>query len=549
MAARLSIADKYAKDVVNGKLAAPLYIIKACERYFAELKTQNTKDFPYYFDKEVAEAYIGFIQLARLTKGEWARKHLELQPFQNFMLWNIFGWRTKENKRRFTEVTYHVPKKNAKTELAAVIALACALLDNEYSGQIYMAATAQHQARLCFDTAKTMVKLTPEFAKHFQLLANSIYYKKLNTAIKAISSEAGGIEGAGSSCVIFDEEHEQLTNQLRDNLITGMAARSQPLFISISTAGNDRSRPYYQHIVNCKAVLNGISSDPRHFMMIYCPDENDEWNDPKVWEKVNPMFGISVKKEFIENQYIQAVNSPSKQQSFKTKHLNITSDALSVWIPHETWMRGNQDIKIEGYYGRECWCGLDLASHMDFTALAILIPDGDKFVLFHKFWIPEIMDKRTDADKQKFRNWSKMGFITLTDGNVTDYDVVENDILELAKNFNIKKCGYDDSNASQLVTNLQNEAVTMEVFSQGMKSMSPNIKSFEKLVAEDKIIHPGNSVMSWMMGNALIIRDGNDNIRVDRGKSTDKVDGVLATMDALGVYSRDMANEEQYFIG
>ena len=543
---KLSIYDQYAHDVISGKKLSCKWEKLACERYFSDLKSQKE----FYFDAEQAEIRIKFIQLLSFSKKEWAGKPFLLEPWEQFIIANIFGWRkVKDGSRRFEDATINIPKKNGKTELAAAIAITVSYVDQMVNGEVYMAATAREQAGICLKAAKDMIKFSGHVKPVFEILAHHIVVKGTGTFIKAVSSEASTAEGKGASCVILDEEHEQKTNLLRDNLKSGMAASANPLFISISTAGTNRTSPYYTHIKICKEILEKIKTDENHFIIIYGADEDDNWEDEKVWIKANPNYGISVKKDFLRKQHTNTVNEPSTQPNFKTKHLNIWTDTYTTWIAHEIWMKGKRDIKIEDYYGRECWCGLDLASSMDFTALSILFPENDGYTLFYKFWIPEVMaGKRSEADKLHFNSWSKQGFITLTDGNVTDYDIVQRDIVELSSKFNIKKIGYDDKNASQLVTNLMNNSVEMEVFSQNMQSMSPNIKDFERKVHDFKVNHDGNPVMSWMLGNALLVRDGNDNKRIDRGKSTDKVDGVLATLDALGVYNRDMATYEQYIV-
>lgn len=543
---QLSKYNQYATDVISGKKPSCKWERLACERYFNDIK--NSKEF--YFDTQQAEIRINFIQLLSFSKKEWAGKPFLLEPWEQFIIANIFGWRkVKDGTRRFEDATINIPKKNGKTELAAAIAITVSYVDKMINGEVYMAATAREQAGICLKAAKDMIKLSAAVNPVFEVLAHHIVVKGTGTFIKAVSSEASTAEGKGASCVILDEEHEQKTNLLRDNLKSGMAASANPLFISISTAGTNRTSPYYAHIKTCKEILEGVKSDENHFIIIYGTDENDNWEDPEVWVKANPNYNISVKGDFLKKQHVNTINEPSTQPNFKTKHLNIWTDTYTTWIAHEIWMKGAQEINIEDYYGRECWCGLDLASSMDFTALSILIPDGDKFILFWKFWIPEVMaEKRSVADKLKFTEWARNGFITLTEGNVTDYDIVQRDIIELNDNMSITKIGYDEHNASQLVTNLTNNNVLMEPFSQSMMNMSAPIKEFERTVMVNGIIHDGNPVMAWMLSNVLIKRDGNDNKRIDRGSSTDKVDGAVATIDALGVYRRDIMNGDVYFI-
>lgn len=535
--------EKYINDILSGKVNHGEWIKTICQQHVSDL--ENSKD--WYFDKKEAEKYINFIQLLSLTKGEWAGKDFLLEDWQAFIVELMCGWKSKETGyRRYTEVTINIPKKNGKTEFAAAIALAVSLLDKEHGGQIYMAATARDQASLCFQTAKDMVKFKPQlFNKYFQPMANAIFVKSLSATIKAISSEASTAEGKGASCVIFDEEHEQKDNQLRDNLRSGMAARSQPLFISISTAGVDKSKPYFNHLEKCKNILNGHAKNERHLIVIYAAPEKMDWENPDIWKIANPNYGVSVKPDFLQSQYIDAKNDPSRQPVFITKHLNIWADSASTWVDSKVWKALGHGLSIEDFEGEECYLGLDLGETGDFSALAIMFIKNDNFYVFMKFWIPEVMaGKRTKSDSLRFTEWARQGYITLTDGNSTDFTRIEDDIVRLSSRFVINSLAYDAAYASMLVTRLINEwGVNCKPFKQGITSVAGPTKQLHEMILKGELLHDNNPVMNWMVGNVMVwTDDANGNCKIHKGKSKNKVDGPTALVNAIGDYMIDYSN-------
>jgi phage terminase large subunit-like protein len=535
--------EKYINDILSGKVNHGKWIKLAVEMHLKDLEGSDE----WYFDKKEAARYCKFIQLLSLTKGEWAGKDFLLEDWQAFIIELVFGWKSNETGfRRYTEVTINIPKKNGKTEFAAAIADAVSILDDEHGGQIYMAATARDQASLCFQTAKDMLKFKPQiFDKHFKLMANSIFIPKLSASIKAISSEASTAEGKGASCVIYDEEHEQKDNQLRDNLRSGMAARRQPLFISISTAGVDKSKPYFKHIEKSKNILEGHAVNDRHLVIIYAAPENADWEQEETWKIANPNYGVSVKKDFLRTQAQEAKNEPSKQPVFITKHLNIWADSASTWIDSKTWQALDHKLKLSDFEGEDCYLGLDLGTTGDFSALAILFEKDGKYYTFYKFWIPEMMaGKRTKADGLKFKDWARSGFIKLTEGNSTDFTEIEEDIARLSSRFNIVSLSYDSAFASMLITRLINEwGINCRPFKQAITSTAAPTKQLNEWILKGELLHENNPVMNWMLGNVQIwTDDANGNYKVHKGKSRNKVDGVTALVNAIGDYLIDYSN-------
>jgi phage terminase large subunit-like protein len=538
-------AQRYINNILSDKVNHGKWIKRLCEWHQREL-TESTR---YMYDQAQADKYVKFIELLEFTQGKWAGNKFLLEDWQAFFISMMFGWIDKQTGlRRFKQVTLNVPKKNGKTELGAAIALACSYLDKDERGQIFMAATTQDQAAICFNAAKAILNRVSGLGSRYTIRQHRVIVNKNQTYIRYISSEAGATEGKGASVVIFDEEHLQVTNELRDNLKSGMGAREQPLFISISTAGTDKTGPYYQHIKTCKKILDGVIEDDTHLVLIYeAPEINGkvDWENPEVWKIANPNWAISVLEDNFWADYIEAKNEPAKQPNFITKKLNIWADSASTWIDSKVWSALGHNLILEDFEGEDCYLGLDLGETGDFSALAIVFNRDGKFYVFMRFWIPEIMaGKRTKADSLKFNEWARMGFIRLTDGNSTDFTMIEEDIARLSSRFNIISLAYDAAYASMLVTRLINEwGVNCRPFKQGITSVAGPTKQMHEMILKSELLHDNNPVMNWMIANVMVwTDDANGNYKIHKGKSKNKVDGPTALVNAIGDYMIDYSN-------
>lgn len=545
----LTRADKYRDDILGGKTYHGDYILRLVENL--EKDRQNSA-FRWVYRNEIAEKYIRFIEKIKFTEGDKTGQLITLEHWQVYFIANLFGWvdRNDHTKRRFVESTLEIPRKNGKTTLAAVISLACAYLDGEARGQIYMAATAQKQARLCFETAWHSVMATEGLKARIKVSAHNLLVKSNNTFIRYISSEAGAIEGTNPSCVVFDEEHLQTTNELRDALRLGMGARKNPLFLSISTAGVDKNLPYYTHINNCKKILNNLIQNERHLVVIYEPKEGADWRDRATWMQANPNFGVSIDPELFEQDYLEANAEPSKQPGFITKRLNIWADSAKTWIDSKKWASLGQKLDLKEFEDRDAYIGLDLGSTGDFSALAILIPNEtrDKFHLFMRFYIPEHMaEKRSRADMLNFKQWWRECAIKLTEGDATDYNVIKQDILELHTKLKCKPIAYDKAYASMFMIQLYNEhGIEVESFSQSVGNVSGPTKQFYEWIMNGQLTHDNNPVMAWMISNVEVYQDdANANYKIHKGKSKNKVDGPCAAVNAIGRMLEDFNNNPQ----
>jgi len=352
--------------------------------------------------------------------------------------------------------------------------------------------------------------------------------------MKALSSDSSTQDGLNPHGVVVDEYHAWKSDELFNVLDSAMGARTDPFMEIITTAGFNRTSPCYRYRNVAIKVLEGTLVQDDMFPTIFTLDDNDDWENPDVWRKANPNLGVSLRMEYMEDRYKAAKNNPSKLYEFKTKNLNLWVDSAEVWIPDTEWMAC--DFGEEDLTALDCFGGLDLSSTRDLSAFALCFqkPDGTDAYLWY-FWMPEDnIRERVTNDRVPYDLWIQQGYIRTTPGNVTDYDFIQADILELYAKFKIKSIAFDRWNSSQLVINMMSEGVDMVPFGQGFGSMGAPTKEFERMTFTKKINHMGNPVMRWMISNVAIQRDPAGNIKIDKAKASEKVDGAVAAVMAKG---------------
>lgn len=528
-------AEQYAADVRDGKVVACQYIRKAVERYYRDLN--NAYEKGWVFSRKDAERGIRMMEKLPHTKGKWAGKPLILEPWQQFILWQLEGWRmASTGKRRFIEAYVEVPRKNAKTTLAAGISIVHGYGDNELSAETYYAATQRDQARICFDMAKKMVERS-DLREYSTITQNAFCYDKLGSTHKPVSSEAGNIEGTSPSCAIVDEYHMHKTDEVLESLALGMGAREQPLLFIITTAGLSKAVPCYRHRQTMINVLNGVLEADRTLIIIYTLDHVSEVDNPALWHKANPNLGVSVDVSWLEGQVEKMRNDASKVAHVMTKCFNVWVDAPTVWIPDSEWSEIESVVPIEELAGCECVAALDLASVNDYTVLVLMFNERGRYQFLWRFYIPE--DKyrqRYDLQRENANidAWVREGYITVTDGNVTDYEYIIRDIAELAQRYNITVIAYDPWNASSIAPKLVEQGAKLEPFTQTIGNYAMPTKEFERIVGLGIVDHYDNPVARWMLSNVVIRKDVNGNRRPDKAKSSEKIDGIVAAIMALG---------------
>ncbi len=546
-------AEKYIAGVKAGRVVTCKWTRLAVMRHLSDLKRVGKKDFPYHFDPEPAKRAIDFIQLLEHTKGEFANKalhndiRLKLEPWQQFLIWEMEGWRNKDGFRRFTRAYIEVARKNGKTSLAAALANYHFFADSprEVGPEIYFAATKQQQAALAWEEAERQILRNPMLNGIAQTYKSKkhIVVPKTAAVMRPLGRDSKTEDGLNPSFAVIDEYHAHPDAGLIDVIESGMGARKQPLVVIITTAGTNYTGPCIEEHEHLKKMLEGaIPAVDNFFGIIYTLDENDDWKDPKVWIKANPNLGVSVDKARLAEQVNLAASSTTKITNIKTKRLNIWCNSVLGWIDFDNWEKcGKEKYSEKDLMGRVCYGAMDLSSTQDITALCLSFPpleDGEPFKHIYRFYIPEeLISEKEELDKVPYSAWIDEGLIIGTPGNVIDYDWIEQDILNLAAQYEIKEFCFDPFHAQEIVNHLTDAGIIMIPIQQGYRMISPMCDSFEKRVLSREMAHGNNPVMRWMISCVEVKSDRQGNImpmKPRRGSSGKRIDGVVANVMALG---------------
>ena len=541
-------AEMYAEDVRSGKIIACHWVKQAVERYYSDL--DQALDKGWVFSRQHAERAINFVEHLRYVDGVKAGEYLVLEGWELFIMWNLFGWYMADKKtRRFTECYIEVARKNGKSTLASSLALVMLFADKEIGAQVYSAATTRDQARICFKGAQDMVRHS-DLKKYAVTTRDAIVYEPLGASYKPLSSEARNLDGWSPHCVVLDEFHAHRDNSVYQVLRTGMGARRHPLMLIITTAGLDTSVPCYAYRKVMCQVLDGSIVADRNFAIIYTLDDVAEVDDPAMWAKANPCLGVSLREDWLREQYDTMKRDPSQIVSIMTKNFNIWMDAPTVWIPDAAWSGVESVVPIEELAGQQCIGAFDLAAVNDYTALCLKFNVNGRHQFLWRFYIPE--DKyRNRAEMQRenanIEEWVRKGYITVTPGNVTDYDYIIRDIAELGEQYVITAMAYDPWNSLSIVPKLVEQGVNMQPFTQTISNYAMPTKEFERIVHMGIVDHYDNPVARWMLSNVVIREDVNGNKRPDKRKSSEKIDGIVAAIMALGQSMSDKITEQHIY--
>ena len=492
------------------------------------------------YDKKKADFAVEFIQNLRHTKGIWSGKPFTLLPWQEQIIRDVFGVVKENGYRQFNTAYIEVPKKNGKSELAAAVALLLCCGDREERAEVYGCAADRQQASIVFEVAADMVRMCPALNKRVKILASQkrIVFLPTNSFYQVLSAEAYSKHGFNIHGVVFDELHTQPNRQLFDVMTKGSGdARMQPLYFLITTAGTDTHSICYETHQKAKDILEGRKIDPTFYPVIYGADESEDWTDPKVWKKANPSLGETIGIDKVRDACNSAKQNPGEENSFRQLRLNQWVKQAVRWMPMIAWDKCAFNVDPEELEGRVCYGGLDLSSTTDITAFVLVFPpldDEDTFKVLPYFWLPEDnVTLRVNRDHVPYDLWVRQDLVETTEGNVVHYAEIERFITKLGEKYNIREIAYDRWGATMLVQQLEGEGFTVVPFGQGFKDMSPPTKELMKLVLEQRIAHGGHEVLRWMMDNIFIRTDPAGNIKPDKEKSTEKIDGAVAMIMAL----------------
>ena len=501
------------------------------------------------YDKSYADYAVSFIEALSHTKGTWAGKPFELIDWQERIIRDIFGIIKPNGYRQFNTAYVEIPKKMGKSELAAAVALLLTCGDNEERAEVYGCAADRNQASIVFNVAADMVRMSPALAKRVKILDSTkrLIYQPTGSIYQVLSADVSNKHGFNTHGVVFDELHTQPNRKLYDVMTKGSGdARMQPLYFLITTAGDNQNSICWEVHQKALDITNGRKKDPTFYPVIFGAAIEDDWTDPKVWKKANPSLGITVSMDKVKAAFESARQNPAEENSFRQLRLNQWVKQAVRWMPMEKWDACAFAVDPESLRGRICYGGLDLSSSTDITAFVLVFPpldEDDKYVVLPFFWIPEDnIDLRVRRDHVNYDVWKKQGFLKTTEGNVVHYGFIETFIEELETKYNIREIAFDRWGAVQMTQNLENLGFTVVPFGQGFKDMSPPTKELMKLTLEQKIAHGGHPILRWMMDNIYIRTDPAGNIKADKEKSTEKIDGAVATIMALDRAIRNKGN-------
>lgn len=553
-------AEQYARDAARGKITVNKWVRLAARRHLDDRK--KAKERGLWFDVQAAEHVLDFFKLLRHSKGEWAGQKVILEPWQQFILWCVFGWKRDQSERwieklkdgrvedtrgqrRFRTMYLEVARKNGKSTLAAGIGLYMLTADHEGGAEVYAAATKKDQALITFLEAERMVGQSPALKKRVRSFKHNLHIPNTACKFEPLGSDDDTMDGLNCHCALVDELHAHKHSGVWDKLRTSQGSRRQPLMVAITTAGNDRSSFCYEMHTKATSILAGKISEQdadSTFCIIYSLDERDDvWNE-KNWVKANPNLGVAKYWSYQRNEATNARNMPSALNTFKQLDLNIWVQSSVAWLPVEHWQACAGEVDAldfeELLAGRVCYGGLDLASVSDVAAFVLDFPpldENDKHWLLCRFWVPEeTVLKRSKSEGVKYDQWVEQGYITATPGNVVDYKLILAQIGEDDLKFKIQEIAYDRYGAANIAQTLQDDMdITVVQMGQGYISMSAPMKELERMVKGHQMQHGDNPVLNWMADNVVASLDAAGNIKPDKMKSKEKIDGITALVMAI----------------
>ncbi len=548
----------YARAAAAGKVVVGRLVKLACERHLADLKDGPVRSIRW--DAKAADRAFRFIGLLSLGEGAFEGRPFILQPFQQFIVGSLFGWKGADSFRRFRTAYVEIGKGNGKTPLAAAVGLYGLVADGEAGAEVYSAATTREQAGILFRDAQNMAKASKTLAKRLDVGRHNIANPTTNSFFRPVSSEHRGLDGKRPHVVLVDEVHEHPNAMVVDKMRAGTKGRRQALILEITNSGYDRESVCWHHHAYSIKVLEGQADDSWFAFVCQldaCDDCRaaglnqpkdgcaacDDWKDEAVWPKANPGLGVIIPHKYVREQVREAVGMPSKEGIVKRLNFCVWTELNTSAIPMDQWdMAGDPEPMewrrraIERLRRRPCKAGLDIGSTSDLTALALLFHEGDDYTVLPYFWIPErSARKRSRADGVSYEQWVRQGWVLPTEGDTTDYDRVKADVLGLTEQFAVREIAVDRLfQGVQLSTQLMGEGLNVIAFGQGFFSMAAPVKRMLELIQSGKMLHGGNPVLRWMASNAATEQDPAGNLKWSKKSSGDKIDGIVAATMALG---------------
>ena len=527
----MKLYNDYANKVLNETIITGKNIQLACNRFKTDLQREDLE-----FREDKVDKAIEFISTLKHFTGKHSGKPFILEGWQQFIIANIIGFYWKETgTRRFSSSYIEVSRKQGKTALAAALCLYYLIADNEDGAEVLLAANSKEQAKIAFDMCYSFVKGIDPRTKYFIPYRADIKFNLTNSKLKVLAADDSKLDGFNASFGLLDEYHAAPTSKVRDVIKSSMGMRDNPHLCTITTAGFNKSLPCYQLRTVAIEVLNAVKTDDEMFIAIFSLDVDDDWQDEKNWIKCAPNLDVTVTTKYIKGQVQQAKNNPSEETGVKTKTLNLWCDSENVWLPDEYILRNTENIDLNNFKDQACYVGVDLGATSDLTAVSYLLVVENKYYFKTHYYLPEDALK-TKADKELYKDWRRKGQLTVTPGNVTDYDYITNDLMNYSKVVNIQVIGYDSYNSTQWAIDATSKGLPLQPYSQSLANFNRPTKEMERLILSDKAVIDNNEINRFCFKNVVLKSDHNNNVKPVKYISNNKIDGVISMIQSLGVF-------------
>lgn len=502
---------------------------------------RDHKNRNWFFNSLSADRAVRWIEeFCRHTKGEWAGQKFKLALWQRKIVRQIFGWMNARGFRRFQTVWIEVPRKNGKSTFASALAAYMLIADGEPGAEIYSVAGNEAQARLVYNDTRAMIEIDSRLSLVCKTAKIGLVVERTRSKMLALGKN--NQHGLNPHCVIGDEVHEWKGEEQYEAVTTAVGARRQPLLIFITTAGHGRESLCWRLHNIALQVREGVLDMPDMYVRIFAASKDDDWLDERVWYRANPGMRYGAPKiETMRAKADKAKASPAEENSFKRLHLNMWTDSLTAWITSDNWNVAAVKVDLSKLIGCDFYGGLDLARVQDLSCFMKLFTPSNKaipgkWILVPRFWCPE--DNLAAREKESgvsYRGWASSKLLETTPGEVTDFAWIEAGIRRDAERFNMLSIGCDMTLAGEIVNNLSNDNYPVELVRQGFLTLGPATSEFERRILGGEMVHSGHEIMGWNVANTSVVMDPAGNIKPDRKRSADKIDGVAAGVNAVAV--------------
>lgn len=522
---------QYANDVINEKIIIGKLIRKAVERFFEFMDRPDLE-----FREAQVDYVISFCSILVHKTGRHNGKPFIPEPWQQWVIACIYGFYIKEFGLRLVRNAYiEMARKQGKTAFASALCLYHLIADGESNAEVLLAANSKAQAKVAFDMCRIFTKGIDPKSRLLDSFRDLITLDKTFSKLKVLAADDSKLDGYNASMYLLDEYHAAKTSAVKDVLQSSQTMRENPMGIVITTAGFNKLGPCYKFREMCVEILNGLKTDDSIFTAIYSLDDNDDWKDESVWPKSNPNLGVTVRLNNIRPEVQKAINSPSEEVGVRTKTINQWCDSKDVWIPDHYILSASKEININEYAGCDCYAGIDLSSTSDLTCLSFMLLKDSRYAFKTKYYLPEeaLREKRFSA---LYGEWRRLGYLTVTPGNVVDYDYVLNDLLTMSLNIRLFSVAYDSWNATQFTINAQDRGLPMNEFSQALGNFNRPTKELERLILSGMADIDNNEITRFCFKNVVMAMDRNGNTKPSKQFDEKKIDGVIGMLEALGAY-------------